>query len=191
MASFLTVCYLLLRALAPLVARASSGRRGRRGLEDGATAPTAEGERVQPRLAAVAVLAALLWASPARPFEYPALRAEITDALGQPRGTARIYRNFVRLHDATGQERGAVGVVIAEGYVRLFLVQANDQRTLIGWSRDHRLYDAQNKLVGYYNWTPTWSYVYSPTLKKVGQAQCLAYQGVCAAGVAGFLLGLF
>ncbi len=45
--------------------------------------------------------------------------------------------------------------------------------------------------MGYYWWTAIWSYVYDPEMKKVGQAQCIAYQGLCAAGVAGYLLGLF
>jgi hypothetical protein len=33
--------------------------------------------------------------------------------------------------------------------------------------------------------------VYDPKMKKAGEARCLAYQGVCAAAIAGYLLGLF
>ncbi|MDH4225042.1 MAG: hypothetical protein OEW12_05305, partial [Deltaproteobacteria bacterium] len=89
-----------------------------------------------------------------------------------------------------GEFRGAVGAVNQAGRIRLFLVRSDESRAFIGWSENQRLYDPDNKLVGYYFWTPVWSYVYTPDRKKVGQAQCLAYQGVCAAGVAGFLLGL-
>ena len=120
----------------------------------------------------------------------PPLTVDILDRDGVPRGKAQVFQNYVRLQGPDGAPRGAIGVVMAEGSARLFLVGPDRQRKLLGWSRNHRLFDAQNKLVGYYSWTPIWSYVYDAELKRVGQAQCLAYQGVCAAGVAGFLLGL-
>lgn len=140
------------------------------------------------------VLTALcLAAAPSGPLalEIPPLRVEILNAQGQRAGRANVYLNYVELLDAAGVRKGAIGVVLTEGRASLFLVQADESRTLIGWAEDHRLYDARNKLVGYYAWTPIWSYVYDEKLKKVGQAQCVAYQGVCAAGIAGYLLGLY
>jgi len=120
----------------------------------------------------------------------PPLSAKILDAKQQPVGEARIYPNFVELVGADGQQRGAIGVVMAQGRVQLFLVRADTQRRLIGWAEAHRLYNSEAELVGYYTWTPIWSYVYDPKMNPVGRAQCLAYQGVCAAGIAGYLLGL-
>lgn len=149
------------------------------------------------RVLLLALLATVLPASvlllpppPAGAIEIPPLEAKILDGNGAPKGKALIYFNYVEIEDAAGRPRGAIGVLVAEGSARLFLVQANAERKLIGWARQHRLFNAQNKLVGYYQWTPIWSYVYDADMKKVGQAQCLAYQGVCAAGVAGYLLGL-
>jgi hypothetical protein len=124
-------------------------------------------------------------------LEFPPLRVDILNAQGQRTGRANVYLNYVELLDPAGVKKGAIGVVLTEGRASLFLVQADESRKLIGWAEDHRLYNAQDKLVGYYAWTPLWSYVYDEKLKKVGQAQCIAYQGVCAAGIAGYLLGLY
>lgn len=121
----------------------------------------------------------------------PPIQVDILDAHQHKTGRADVYLNYVELADATGVSRGAIGVLMIDGQVRLFLVQADGERKLVGWAEDHRLYNGESKLIGYYNWTPIWSYVYDDKLKKVGQAQCLAYQGVCAAGVAGYLLGLY
>jgi hypothetical protein len=121
----------------------------------------------------------------------PALQVDILDAQQKKLGRADVYLNYVELADAAGAQRGAIGVVMVDGQARLFLVQRDGERKLVGWAENHKLFNADSKLVGYYNWTAIWSYVYDDKLKKVGQAQCLAYQGVCAAGVAGFLLGLY
>jgi len=121
----------------------------------------------------------------------PPLEVDILDANESKQGQALLYPNFIELKDRAGTLKGAIGIVLAQGKAQLFLVGAGDERKLIGWAENRRLYNAENKLVGYYFWTAIWSYVYDPNMKKVGQAQCLAYQGVCAAGIAGYLLGLF
>ena len=120
----------------------------------------------------------------------PPIKAEIVDPANKPLGTALIYPNFVEVLGLDGVQRGAIGVVMAQGRATLYLVRADSERRFIGWAEDHKLYNTEDQLVGYYFWTPIWSYVYDPKMKKLGQAQCLAYQGVCAAGVAGYLLGL-
>lgn len=120
----------------------------------------------------------------------PPIQAEIVDPASKPLGTALIYPNFVEVLGLDGVQRGAIGVVMAQGRATLYLVRSDNERRFIGWAEDHKLYNTEDQLVGYYFWTPIWSYVYDPKMKKLGQAQCLAYQGVCAAGVAGYLLGL-
>lgn len=120
----------------------------------------------------------------------PPLEATIVSPEGIVQGEARVYHNYIELLDTAGAMQGAVGVVMVQGRLRLFLIRSDDQRTLIGWAENHRLYNKDGELVGFFYWTPIWSYVYDPDMKKVGQAQCLAYQGVCAAGIAGYLLGL-
>jgi hypothetical protein len=141
--------------------------------------------------AGLAALAALALAGVAFALTLPPLQVDILDAQQHRLGRADVYLNYVEVADAAGLPRGAIGVLTIEGQARLFLVQSDGERKLVGWAEDHRLYSAESKLIGYYVWTPIWSYVYDDKLKKVGQAQCLAYQGVCAAGVAGFLLGLY
>lgn len=120
----------------------------------------------------------------------PPMTVEILGPQGALKGRALVYSNYVELQDAAGQPRGAIGVVVAQGRLRLFLVRGDAERSLVGWSDNHRLYNAQNELLGYYNWSAIWSVVYDAELKPMGRAQCIAYQGVCAAGVAGYLLGL-
>ena len=124
------------------------------------------------------------------PPKTPLLKAPIQNPAGQPMGEAHVYFNYVELFAPDGKLQGAIGVVMQEGRARLFVVGGDEARPLLGWAENQRVYDANGRLVGYYAHTPTWSYVYTPARKKVGQAQCLAYQGVCAAGVAGYLLGL-
>ena len=118
------------------------------------------------------------------------LKTPILNATGETRGEALVYNNYIEVLDAAGAAKGVVGVVMVQGRLRLFLIRADQERSLIGWAENHRLYNAKNELIGYYYWTPTWSYVYDPTMKKAGEARCLAYQGVCAAAIAGYLLGL-
>jgi len=148
---------------------------------------------VLPAAGPAALWVAALMVAPTQAFALtlPPLQVEILDAQRHPLGRADVYLNYVEVADAAGQPRGAIGVLNVEGQARLFLVQSNGDRKMVGWAEDHRLYSVDNKLIGYYVWTPIWSYVYDGKLKKVGEAQCLAYQGVCAAGVAGFLLGLY
>ncbi len=139
----------------------------------------------------VAALAGLAVAGVGFAMTLPPLQVDILDAGQHKAGRADVYLNYVELADATGVQRGAIGVLMIEGQARLFLVQSDGERKLVGYAEDHRLYNADNKLIGYYAWTPIWSYVYDDKMKKVGQAQCIAYQGVCAAGIAGYLLGLY
>jgi hypothetical protein len=141
--------------------------------------------------AGLLIACALVAAGAAFALTLPPLQVDILDAQEHHAGRADVYLNYVELADAAGQPKGAIGVLNIEGQARLFLVEADGERKLVGWAEDHRLYGADSKLIGYYVWTPIWSYVYNDKMKKVGQAQCLAYQGVCAAGIAGFLLGLY
>lgn len=120
----------------------------------------------------------------------PPLKVAILDAAEKPVGEALVYFNFIELNDLAGDLRGAIGVVMTQGRAQLFLVRSDAERKFIGWAENNRLFNTEDQLVGFYFWTAIWSYVYDPKMKKVGQAQCLAYQGVCAAGVAGYLLGL-
>ena len=120
----------------------------------------------------------------------PPLKVDILDAEKRRQGRALVYPNFIELTDAQGEKKGAIGVVLVQGKAQLFLVRSGEEKKFIGWAENFRLFNTEDQLVGYYFWSPIWSYVYDPKMKKVGQAQCIAYQGVCAAGVAGFLLGL-
>jgi hypothetical protein len=138
-----------------------------------------------------AALGALAVTGAAFALSLPPLQVDILDPQERRLGRADVYLNYVELADTSGLPKGAIGVLNIEGQTRLYLVQADGERKFVGWAEDHRLYGSDSKLIGYYVWTPIWSYVYNDKMKKMGQAQCLAYQGVCAAGVAGFLLGLY
>ena len=122
---------------------------------------------------------------------FPPLAVDIIDSGEKIVAKALIYSKYIELLDTAERKRGAVGVVRVEGRMRLFLVEGTGERKLVGYSENRRLFDAQGKLLGFYQWTPIWSYVYDKSMKKMGKAQCLAYQGLCAAAVAGVLLGLF
>lgn len=141
------------------------------------------------RFLMVAVTALWVWAGGTGLAQTP-LTTEIVSATGEVRGEAKVFPNYVEVVDSLGTPKGAVGVVMVQGRLRLFLIHADARRTLVGWAEQQRVFNDRDELVGYYFWTPTWSYVYDTEMNKVGEAQCLAYQGVCAAGIAGYLLGL-
>jgi hypothetical protein len=146
---------------------------------------------MRPLLLALLLASLLAGAAPGRAASLiPPMKVDILDAGEKKQGLARVYPNFIELEDLSGSLRGAIGVVMVQGRVQLFLVRADEERRFIGWAENYRIFNSEDQLVGYYYWTPTWSYVYDPRMKKIGQAQCLAYQGVCAAGIAGYLLGL-
>ena len=121
----------------------------------------------------------------------PPLPVDILSPTGEMVGKAMIYSNYVEIFDGTDRRRGAIGIVQVEGLAQLWLLRADGERTLVGTAQNHRMFDNAGKLIGFFQWTPIWSYVYDKSVKKMGKAQCLAYQGVCAAGVAGYLLGLY
>jgi len=122
---------------------------------------------------------------------YPPLPVDILDPGENKIGKAEIHSNYIVLYDRGQKKLGAIGVVMVEGRQRLFLINSANERKLVGWAENHRIFSPDGKLAGFYHWTAIWSYVYDKDLKKRGQARCLAYQGLCAAGVAGYLLGLF
>ena len=65
----------------------------------------------------------------------PPLKVDILDAQERKQGRALIYPNFIELTDLSGNLRGAIGVVMAQGRVQLFLVRSDQERRLIGWYR--------------------------------------------------------
>lgn len=121
----------------------------------------------------------------------PPLEVDIVDFEEKPKGRALLYPGYIELTDADGNLKGKIGVVFVQGKAQLYLIRANEERKFIGWAQNFRLFNSEDKLVGFYFWSPIWSFVYDAKMKHVGKAQCIAYQGLCAAGVAGFLLGLY
>ena len=143
------------------------------------------------RLIPIIILALILLSTGSSQAVFPPLPVDILNPSEKLVGRARIYSNYVEIFDAAQRRKGAIGVMLVDGLTQLFLVQSDGEKALIGWAENHRLFDKDGKLVGFYQWTPIWSYVYDKSQKKMGKAQCLAYQGICAAGVAGYLLGLY
>lgn len=121
----------------------------------------------------------------------PPLKVDILDAQDNSMGQALVYPSYIELTDAQGNLKGKIGLVVVQGKAQLYLIRANEERKFIGWAKNFRLYDSEDKLTGYYFWSPIWSFVYDKKMKNVGKAQCIAYQGLCAAGIAGYLLGLY
>ena len=137
-----------------------------------------------------------LWGLPGVPsaeehYLIPPLKVDILDAGENSKGQALVYPSYIELTDSQGNLKGKIGVVVLQGKAQLYLIRANEERKFIGWAKNFRLYNSEDKLTGFYFWSPIWSFVYDPKMKFVGKAQCIAYQGLCAAAIAGFLLGLY
>ncbi len=118
------------------------------------------------------------------------IKTTIFNVKKQEIGLAMVYIDYVELQEIDGTPKGRLGFVNIKGGFQMFVVIDNGQQNLIGSAKNRRLYDNKGKLVGHYDWTTFWSYVYSPSGEKLGKAKCIAFRGICAAGIASFLTGL-
>ena len=62
---------------------------------------------------------------------------------------------------------------------------------MVGYAEKGQIFDKNDQAIGYYFWTPTWSFVYNLKGKRAGKVKCIAWPRVCAAGVGGYMLKLF
>ena len=118
------------------------------------------------------------------------LKTTILNPEKQPLGLALVYIDYVELQELDGTPRGRLGFVNIKGGFQMFVVRDGGQQNLVGSAQNRRLYDKDGKLIGHYDWTTFWSYVYAPDGTKLGKAKCIAFRGICAAGIASFLTGL-
>ncbi len=108
----------------------------------------------------------------------------------QPLGLALVYIDYIELQELDGTPVGRLGFVNIQGGFQMFVVRDDGEQNLVGSAKNRRLYDKDKKLIGHYDWTTFWSYVYAPDGTKLGKAKCIAFRGICSAGIASFLTGL-
>ena len=132
----------------------------------------------------------LLWlAFSADLFALP-IKTSILNPEKQVVGQALVYIDYVELLKLDGTSLGRLGFVNIQGGFQMFVVRDDGKQSLVGSAKNRRLYDKEGKLIGHYDWTTFWSYVYAPDGTKLGKAKCIAFRGICAAGIASFLTGL-
>ena len=105
-------------------------------------------------------------------------------------GQALVYIDYIELQELDGTPKGRLGFVNIKGGFQMFAVRDDGQQNLVGSAKNRRLYDKDGILIGHYDWTTFWSYVYALDGTKLGKAKCIAFRGICAAGIASFLTGL-
>ena len=118
------------------------------------------------------------------------IKTSILNAEEQKVGQALVYIDYVELLDLDGTSKGRLGFVNIKGGFQLFIVIDDGQQNLVGSAKNRRLYNKDGKLMAHYDWTTFWSYVYTPDGTKIGEAKCIAFRGICAAGIASYLTGL-
>ncbi len=132
----------------------------------------------------------IIWLGiPANLFTLP-IKTSILNDEEQKVGQALVYIDYVELQDIDGTAKGRLGFVNIKGGFQLFVVIDDRKQNLIGSAKNRRLYNNKGKLLAHYDWTTFWSYVYAPDGTKLGEAKCIAFRGICAAGIASFLTGL-
>jgi len=124
---------------------------------------------------------------PSGPFPVP---GPIYNRSGQTVGTAKVYPRFVEIYDQENRFLGKVGILVEHGYARIHMVNQNKQLSMVGYAHKGRIFNSQDKVIGTYFWTPTYSFVHDLNGKRVGSTKCIAWPRVCSVGVAGYLLGL-
>ena len=118
------------------------------------------------------------------------LKTTILNPEKQPLGLALVFIDYVELLKLDGTPMGRLGFVNIQGGFQMFVVRDDGQQNLVGSAKNRQLFDKEGKLIGHYDWTTFWSYVYAPDGTKLGKAKCIAFRGICAAGIASFLTGL-
>mgnify|MGYP001412816197 FL=1 len=118
------------------------------------------------------------------------IKTSIMNAEEQKVGQALVYIDYVELQDMEGTAKGRLGFVNIKGGFQLFLVIDDGQQNLVGSSKNRKLYNNKGELLAHYDWTTFWSYVYAPDGTKIGEAKCIAFRGICSAGIASYLTGL-
>ena len=118
------------------------------------------------------------------------IKTSILNPEKQVVGQALVYIDYVELLKLDGTPLGRLGFVNIHGGFQMFVVRDDGEQNLVGSAKNRRLFDKDGKLIGHYDWTTFWSYVYAPDGTKLGKAKCIAFRGICAAGIASFLTGL-
>ena len=132
----------------------------------------------------------ILWLGLSQELFALPLKTTIVSPEKQPLGLALVYIDYVELQELDGTPRGRLGFVNIKGGFQMFVVRDDGQQNLVGSAKNRRLYDKEGELIGHYDWTTFWSYVYAPDGTKLGEAKCIAFRGICSAGIASFLTGL-
>ena len=118
------------------------------------------------------------------------IKTAILNAEEKEVGQALVYIDYVELQDMEGTAKGRLGFVNIKGGFQLFVVIDDGQQNLVGSAKNRRIYNKDGELLAHYDWTSFWSYVYAPDGTKIGEAKCIAFRGICAAGIASYLTGL-
>ena len=119
------------------------------------------------------------------------VKGQIFNQSDQLIGTAHVYPRYVEIFNIREKMVGKVGVLVESGIAKLFIVGHDENRSMVGYATSDKIFNRQDKIVGSYFWTPTWSFVYGIDGKRAGKVKCIAWPRVCAAGVGGYLLNLF
>ncbi len=118
------------------------------------------------------------------------IKTSIMNAEEKIVGKALVYIDYVELQDMEGTAKGRLGFVNIKGGFQLFVVIDDRKQNLVGSSKNRKLYNNKGELLAHYDWTTFWSYVYAPDGTKIGEAKCIAFRGICSAGIASYLTGL-
>ena len=118
------------------------------------------------------------------------IKTAILNSEEQVVGQALVYIDYVELQDMDGTAKGRLGFVNIKGGFQLFVVSDDGKQSLVGSAKNRRLYDKEGELLAHYDWTTFWTYVYAPDGTKIGEAKCIAFRGICDAGIATYLTGL-
>ena len=118
------------------------------------------------------------------------IKTVILNAEEKEVGQALVYIDYGELQNMEGIAKGRLGFVNIKGGFQLFVVIDDGQQNLVGSAKNKRLYNKEGELLAHYDWTSFWSYVYAPDGTKIGEAKCIAFRGICSAGIASYLTGL-
>lgn len=135
------------------------------------------------------ILGLLLLVGTATATPFP-IKGPIWNAEDQLIGYAHVYPRYVEVFDTAGNNMGRAGILVNRGLAKIYLVESDKFTEMAGHAVKGVVYDRNNKVVGHYVWTSTYSFIHDTQGRRAGKVKCIAWPRICAVGVAGILLNL-
>ncbi|MBL0690832.1 MAG: hypothetical protein JJV97_00650 [SAR324 cluster bacterium] len=116
---------------------------------------------------------------------------ELQDDKHNKQATLKIFNKLVEVYDINGDKQGSAGYYHDKGWLFLYLVDASEQKLIVGRSRHRLIYDKSGNWLGSYAGSAIYMHFFDTKAKYLGRAKCIFNHEACGTAGAAYMLGLF